>query len=215
MRRKLLAGAALLAAGVLAQALLSPALAQSTAPVTPVTPLPLGGGAAAPAAPAPATAGSAAPSSGATTPVTAPQQAQQAPPAQPAQQAQQTQPAPPAQPGQPAQPAQPPQLTPPAQGPAWLPMGHVTVRVLDSITGRSRELSGAVGTALGFESLSITAKGCYARPPTMRADFAAWLDVVDTHPGQKSFSGWFLAKEPAVTTDDNPDYDVRLVACQP
>jgi hypothetical protein len=72
-----------------------------------------------------------------------------------------------------------------------------------------------VGTALGFESLSITAKGCYARPPTMRADFAAWLDVIDTHPDQKSFSGWFLAKEPGVTTDNNPDYDVRLVACLP
>ncbi len=192
----MLAGAALLAAAALTQA-----GAQSTAPVTPVTPLPLGGSNTS-TAPAPDT------SSPATAPPAAPSVAPQAPAAgQPS--------VPTAQQGQPAQPPEPPQLTPPAQGPAWLPMGHVTVEVLDTITGRSQEVSGAVGTALGFESLSITAKGCYARPPTMRADFAAWLDVIDTHPDQKSFSGWFLAKEPGVTTDNNPDYDVRLVACLP
>ena len=120
-----------------------------------------------------------------------------------------------AQPAPAPQPALPPQFTPPANGPAWVRMGHVTLLVLDTITGRSQQLSGSVGATLRFESLTITAKGCYARPPTMRADYTAWLDITDAHPGQKGFSGWLLAKEPAIASYDSLSYDVRLVSCTP
>jgi hypothetical protein len=113
------------------------------------------------------------------------------------------------------QPALPPQFTPPANGAAWTRMGHVTLLVLDTITGRSQQLSGPVGATLRFESLTITAKGCYARPPTMRTDYTAWLDITDAHPGQKGFSGWLLAKEPAIASYDSLSYDVRLVSCTP
>lgn len=92
-------------------------------------------------------------------------------------------------------------------------MGHVTLLVLDTITGRSQKLAGAVGATMQFESLSITAKGCYARPPSMRADSAAWLEITDAHPDQKAFSGWLLAEEPAVASYDSSSYNVRLVAC--
>ena len=113
-----------------------------------------------------------------------------------------------------------PQFIAPEQGPAWLPMGHVTLTILDTITGQSQQLSGAVGTALRFERLTVTAKGCYARPPEMRADSAAWLDIADSREGQDmpaspNHAGWFLAKEPALSGGDIADFDVRLVSCTP
>ena len=94
-------------------------------------------------------------------------------------------------------------------------MGHVTLDVLDTVTGQVHEITGAVGATLNVETLTITTKGCYARPPSMRADSTAWVTITDSDHDRKGFSGWLLAQEPALSSFDNANYDVRLVACRP
>ena len=103
----------------------------------------------------------------------------------------------------------------PAPGPDWLPRQTIELAALDKVNARTTTLTGQVGQTLHFASLSIAVGGCLARPPDQRIDYAAWLDVTDSHPGGPAYHGWMLANEPALSMMEHPLYDLHLTACRP
>jgi hypothetical protein len=103
--------------------------------------------------------------------------------------------------------------TPP--GPDWLPRGGVALQALDKVTARSTVLTGRVGQALKFGSLTITVAACVVRPPDQPQDAAAFVEITDSHPNSPGFRGWMLADEPAIGMFEHPLYDLRLNGCRP
>ena len=106
------------------------------------------------------------------------------------------------------------QTVPPAGG-DWLPRAGVELQALDKVTARSTVLTGRVGQAMNFGSLSITVGACVLRPPDQPADAAAFVTIADSHPNAPGFHGWLLADEPSVDMFEHPLYDIRLNGCRP
>ena len=104
--------------------------------------------------------------------------------------------------------------SPPA-GADWQQRGGVELQALDKVTARSTVLTGRIGQALPFGSLTITVTACVVRPPDQPQDAAAFVDITDSHPNSPGFRGWMLADEPAVTIFQHPLYDIRLNGCRP
>jgi hypothetical protein len=105
---------------------------------------------------------------------------------------------------------------PPAPAPdAWLPRGGVELQALDKVTARTLKLSGRVGQAIHYGSLTITVRACVVRPPDQAADAAAFLDIADARPDMPRFSGWMLVSAPAVSMLEHPVYDIRMIGCLP
>jgi hypothetical protein len=96
----------------------------------------------------------------------------------------------------------------------WQPRGTVELQALDKVMARSMVLTGKVGETLHFGSLSITARSCLARPPDEKTDYAAFLNITDSHVGAPEFHGWMLANEPELSMLQHPLYDIRLTACR-
>jgi hypothetical protein len=110
--------------------------------------------------------------------------------------------------------AQTPPAAPAPVGPDWLPRPNVELQALDKVTARSTVLTGRVGQALQFGSLTITVTACDVRPPDQPADAAAYVEITDSHPNGPGFRGWILADEPAAAMFEHPLYDVRLDGCR-
>jgi len=106
-------------------------------------------------------------------------------------------------------------ITPPVMYPAntWQGRSQAIVRVLDRQDSHVELLTIPVGSTQPFKSLSITAKACLDRPPTLSADAAVSLEVADSHPDGVHFTGWMLAAEPSLNVLDSPVYDLRVVSC--
>lgn len=120
----------------------------------------------------------------------------------------------PSAPGSP--PGSPPAPAPQQQGAptsGWVPRGTAEIIALDKVDARATSLKIPVGQSAKFESLTIAVRSCAVRPPDMRPDATAWLDITDSHPGAPDFHGWMLAEEPAVSMLAHPVYDVKLAGC--
>lgn len=115
--------------------------------------------------------------------------------------------------GAPAAPAPPPPPPPPPD--SWLPRGNVDLTGLDKISTRISTISGKVGQAMSFGTLSVTVRSCIVRGPDQPADQAAFLDVTDSRNPGFSFHGWMLLSAPADSVIEHPVYDLRLAACRP
>ncbi len=114
----------------------------------------------------------------------------------------------------PAPQAQPGSEQAPLPAPAWLPRDGADVVALDRISGRTLTLTLTVGQAGRFGSLTIALRACDVRPPDQAADSAAWLDITNAKPGAPQFHGWMLRSAPAVSSLQDPVYDVRLLGCR-
>lgn len=117
----------------------------------------------------------------------------------------QTGPAPPGQAGS--------DQTPPPT-PAWLPRDGADVVALDRISGKTLTLTLTVGQAGRFGALTIALRACHVRAPDLPADAAAWLDITNARSGAPQFHGWMLRSAPAVSSMQDPVYDVRLLGCR-
>ncbi len=88
---------------------------------------------------------------------------------------------------------------------------------LDKITARVSEIEAPVGKTVRFGSLSITVRDCERNPPEDRPESAAFLQIDELRPGEDSvrrFSGWMFAQSPALSSLENPVYDVILLDCK-
>lgn len=97
----------------------------------------------------------------------------------------------------------------------WLARGTVDLTGLDKITARITPLSGKIGQAIPFGTLSVTVRSCLVRGPDQPADQAAFLDVTDSRDPGFSFHGWMLLSNPSVAVIEHAVYDVRLAGCRP
>jgi hypothetical protein len=88
---------------------------------------------------------------------------------------------------------------------------------LDKITARVSEITAPVGKTVQFGSLAITVRDCEKNPPEDRPEDAAFLQIDEVRPGEENlrrFSGWMFAQSPALSSLENPVYDVVLLDCK-
>src|SRR5438045_3292604 len=88
-----------------------------------------------------------------------------------------------------------------ASGAAANPMQVVVLRGLDKITTHFSTFEAPVGQTVSFGALRITARTCDKRPPEEPPESAAFLEVVESRPGESArtlFSGWMFASSPAL-----------------
>lgn len=110
--------------------------------------------------------------------------------------------------------AAPPDGATPAPEPAWVPEGAARIEVLNKIDAVSRNFTVKVGQSVEVGSLSVAVQACQARPKDQPADWAAFLVITDSRPGEPDFHGWMLAQEPWVAMLQSPVYDVRVIRCE-
>lgn len=87
---------------------------------------------------------------------------------------------------------------------------------LDKVTARTSTFEAALNQPVRFGSLSITLRHCNRAPPTEPPEATAFLEIVDTPPGEEprwAFSGWMFKSSPAVSAMEHPVYDVRVLDC--
>lgn len=105
----------------------------------------------------------------------------------------------------------------PEPSPDSLALPAATLRALDKVAGRVRQIDLAVGDTVRAGALSVTLRACRARPDDALPDSAAFLEIneirADTGVALRLFTGWMFAAAPAISALDHPVYDVWLVAC--
>jgi hypothetical protein len=119
-----------------------------------------------------------------------------------------------AKPAAAAKPAQPPKPVEPPK-----PKGPLTLimRGIDKITGRATTVLVPIGKSTQFATLTITARYCYATPPTETPETAAFVQITDHRPDQpehRIFSGWMYASSPGLNGLEHPLYDVWVITCR-
>jgi hypothetical protein len=88
---------------------------------------------------------------------------------------------------------------------------------LDKITARVSEITAPVGKTVQFGSLAITVRDCEKNPPEDRPEDAAFLQIDEVRPDEdnlRRFSGWMFAQSPALSSLENPVYDIVLLDCK-
>jgi hypothetical protein len=96
------------------------------------------------------------------------------------------------------------------------PFPVAVLRTLDKVTARVATIEVPVGTATALGSLEVTVRACDKRPPEETPESAAFLEIVDTKPGEPPktlFSGWMFASSPALSALEHPIYDIWVVDC--
>ena len=88
---------------------------------------------------------------------------------------------------------------------------------LDKITARVSEIEAPVGKTVTFGGLAITVRDCEKNPPEDQPESAAFLQIDEVRPGEENirrFSGWMFSQSPALSSLENPVYDVILLDCK-
>ena len=88
---------------------------------------------------------------------------------------------------------------------------------LDKITARVSQIEAPVGKTVAFGGLVITVRDCEKNPPEDQPESAAFLEIDEIRPGEaniRRFSGWMFAQSPALSSLENPVYDVILLDCR-
>jgi hypothetical protein len=88
---------------------------------------------------------------------------------------------------------------------------------LDKITARVSNFDAPVGKAVRFGDLSILVRACKKNPPVDTPESAAFLQIDDLRPGEEptsEFSGWMFAQSPALSSLEDPIYDVIVLDCK-
>jgi hypothetical protein len=88
---------------------------------------------------------------------------------------------------------------------------------LDKITARVSQIEAPVGKTVTFGGLVITVRDCEKNPPEDQPESAAFLEIDEVRPGEdniRRFSGWMFAQSPALSSLENPVYDVILLDCK-
>ncbi len=104
---------------------------------------------------------------------------------------------------------------PPGPSPdSWAQSGNAVLVLMNKVDSHPRQVTVPVGGSITYGSLTITVRSCLSRPGDQIEDWAAYLDIVDSHTDEPGFQGWMLAKEPWLGMLQHPVYDVRLTDCQ-
>lgn len=91
---------------------------------------------------------------------------------------------------------------------------------LDKISARVSRFEAPIGQPVRFGTLVVVARACSKRPPEEPPESAAFLQIEETHPGERNalntplFSGWMFASSPAVSALEHPVYDIGVLDCR-
>jgi hypothetical protein len=115
---------------------------------------------------------------------------------------------------------------PPAPGPAAIQAPDQTDAVavlqgLDKITARVSRFDAPVDQSVRFGTLVITVRACVKAPPEEPPNTVAFLQIDKVQPGdaksasaKQIFSGWMFASSPAVSSLEDPVYDINVLDCR-
>lgn len=87
------------------------------------------------------------------------------------------------------------------------------IRWLDTLTGRTGDLSLSRGQAATNGRLTIQLNECRYPVDNPAAEAEAHLTILDSSRDAPVFSGWMLASSPALSAMDHPRYDVWVLRC--
>lgn len=107
-------------------------------------------------------------------------------------------------------------------GPSSRPGRVAVLRGLDKVTARTRDFEANVGEPVQFGALEITVQYCRKRPPEETPEVFVFMEVKDRRTdgfgieaeGEKIFSGWMFASNPALHALEHPIYDVWVIDCR-
>jgi hypothetical protein len=101
--------------------------------------------------------------------------------------------------------------------------GSVAIlRGLDKVTARTRDFEAPIGEEVAFGALGVTVRYCRKRPPEEPPEVFAFVQVNDRRTdgfgveteGERIFSGWMFASNPALNALEHPVYDVWVIDCR-
>jgi hypothetical protein len=96
------------------------------------------------------------------------------------------------------------------------PYPIAVLRGLDKVTARTSTIEAPVDETVRFGNLEIVVRTCDKRPPEEPPESAAFLEINEIQPGEKSVSlyrGWMFASSPALAAMDHAVYDVWVLDC--
>lgn len=101
------------------------------------------------------------------------------------------------------------------------PGSIAVLRGLDKVTARTRDFEARIGEAVQFGALGVTVQYCRKRPPEEPPEVFAFLEVEDRRTdgfgveaeGERIFTGWMFASNPALNALEHPVYDVWVIDC--
>jgi hypothetical protein len=92
---------------------------------------------------------------------------------------------------------------------------------LDKITARVSRFDAPVDQSVRFGTLVITVRACDKAPPEEPPNTVAFLQIDKVQPGdakttvaKQIFSGWMFASSPAVSSLEDPVYDINVLDCK-
>ena len=93
----------------------------------------------------------------------------------------------------------------------------VSIKILDKVTSRVKELNIDVGNSLDFATLNIEIFACLKRPPEEIPEDFVLLEIKDDIFDQKNlivYRGWMISSSPSVTPFEHPIYDIWINDCK-
>lgn len=94
---------------------------------------------------------------------------------------------------------------------------YATVQVLNKITAKSEYLNIKVGSDETWGYIKIKVNECWQSAPYELTENKILLDVYEKKPGtgdfQQVFFGWMFSSSPAISSMENPIYDIVAVNC--
>jgi hypothetical protein len=94
-----------------------------------------------------------------------------------------------------------------------LPARQVTLRGLDTLNGRTEDMTLRVGETVRFGQLEILFEACRVPREAPGSDAYAFLRIRDVRESEPRFSGWMFAASPALSALDHPRYDIWILGC--
>lgn len=108
------------------------------------------------------------------------------------------------------------------QAPTSRPGTVAILRGLDKVTARTRDFEAPVGETVAFGALDVTVRYCRKRPPEEPPEVFTFVQVADRRTdgfgveteGERIFSGWMFASNPALNPLEHPVYDIWVMDCR-
>jgi hypothetical protein len=105
----------------------------------------------------------------------------------------------------------------PARADTWIDDNVAMLQVLDKVVARISTLDAPIGQPVRFGALEITVRACRKHPPEEPPESAAFIEIREKKSDEAAklvFSGWMFASSPALSTLQDPVYDVWVVDCK-